>query len=268
MRKSIRHLYQPIQPSVRQSAKDDVGYYEYWPDTRLSSLIYCYWELKTVLPLQADFSYRVVADGCIDVLLEMHNPSASFVTGLATSYVEFPLGNQFHYVGIRFLPASFPLLFGVDASQLTNKFETLEAVVPALDRYLTGPFVESQARGSVKTALDQFFLQWLHNHALKEDDRVMNALQLILEHKGQIQLRQLNTGLSPRQLRRLFHFYLGESAKTFSKVVRFQQFLQARPSQQALKQEKLFYDVGYYDQAHFIKDFKHFYGMTPTKALD
>lgn len=267
MRKGVRHLYQPVQPTVQQSANHEVNYRELWPDPRLLPLIYCYWELQTRRPLPADFSYRVVADGCIDVLIELNDPSASYITGLATSYVEFALGNRFHYVGIRFLPASFPLLFGVDASLLTNRFEDLQAVVPAMAHFLTGAFVKEQASASVQQALDQFFLQWLGHHRLTEDDRVMHALQLILKNKGHIQLQQLNTGLSPRQLRRLFHFYLGESAKTFSKVVRFQQFLQAKPSRQALQQEKLFYDVGYYDQAHFIKDFKHFYGVTPTQAL-
>lgn len=77
----------------------------------------------------------------------------------------------------------------------------------------------------------------------------------------------LNTGISSRQLRRLFDFYIGDTAKTFSKVVRFQNILRANPSSQSLRQNKLFFDVGYYDQAHFIKEFKNFYGVTPSKAF-
>ena len=77
----------------------------------------------------------------------------------------------------------------------------------------------------------------------------------------------LNTGISPRQLRRLFEFYIGDSAKTFSQVVRFQNILRAKPSSQSLRQNKLFFDVGYYDQAHFVKEFKNFYGVTPSKAF-
>ena len=74
--------------------------------------------------------------------------------------------------------------------------------------------------------------------------------------------KDLNTGISPRQLRRLFKYYIGDSAKTFAKVVRFQNILRAKPSKQSLQQNKLFYE-GYYDQAHFIKEFKNFYGVTP-----
>ncbi|NRB52460.1 MAG: helix-turn-helix domain-containing protein [Saprospiraceae bacterium] len=266
--KGLRNLYQPIQPAVKQSAADEVFYQEYLPDLRLQQLIYCFWELKTERPLQADFCYRVVADGCMDLLMEMNNPSASYITGLATSYIEFPIGPYFHYVGIRFLPGGFPRFFGVDASTLTNRFEDLKAVVPELSDFLTGRFVEAQKDSTLKETLDQYFLERLVATPLQEDHRVLEAMKLILEQKGQVPLAELNTGLSPRQLRRRFHFYLGDSAKTFSKVVRFQQFLQAKPSRQALKQDKLFYDVGYYDQAHFIKEFKHFYGLTPNKALD
>jgi AraC-like DNA-binding protein len=77
----------------------------------------------------------------------------------------------------------------------------------------------------------------------------------------------LDIGLSPRQLRRYFEYYIGDTAKTFSQVVRFQHILNATPSTQSLKQNKIFFDLGYYDQAHFIKEFKKFYGVPPAKAL-
>ena len=77
----------------------------------------------------------------------------------------------------------------------------------------------------------------------------------------------MDTGISQRQLRRMFDFYIGDSPKTFAKVVRFQNILMSKPSVQSLKSNKLFYDIGFFDQAHFIKDFKYMYGLTPTIAL-
>ena len=64
-----------------------------------------------------------------------------------------------------------------------------------------------------------------------------------------------------------FEYYIGDTAKTFSKVVRFQHVLNAKPSSDSLRKSKLFYDAGYYDQAHFIKEFRNFYGVTPSKAF-
>ncbi|MEO0473375.1 MAG: helix-turn-helix domain-containing protein, partial [Bacteroidota bacterium] len=89
----------------------------------------------------------------------------------------------------------------------------------------------------------------------------------IFTHKGNLDIRHIDTGLSPRQLRRWFHHYYGESPKVFSKVVRFQELLRAKPSAQSLKAHKIYFDHGYYDQAHFIKEFRHFYGKTPNQAL-
>lgn len=263
----LRSLYQPIQPTIRQSATDEVTYLEWLPDPRLQAFIYCYWELKTLQPLAADFSYRVVVDGCIDILLELDRPTENFVTGLSTSYVEFPLGNTFHYIGIRFLPTAFPQLFQINASTLTNKFEDLGNVLPSLSRFLGQQLNKTQSMEVIKESLDRYLLQWIAKQAAQVDSRVLNALAIILKQKGMADIGGLNTGLSPRQLRRRFQYYLGGSAKTFSKVVRFQQLLQAKSSKESLKHNKIFYDVGYYDQAHFIKEFKHFYGLTPSQAL-
>jgi AraC-like DNA-binding protein len=263
----LRSLYQPIQLTIRQSATDEVTYLEWLPDPRLQAFIYCYWELKTLQPLATDFSYRVVVDGCIDILLELDRPTENFVTGLSTSYVEFPLGQTFYYIGIRFLPTAFPQLFQIDASSLTNRFEDLANVLPGLSRFLGQQLDKRQSIEVIKESLNHYLLQWISKQAPQVDDRVLNALAIILKDKGMVDIGSLNTGLSPRQLRRRFHYYLGGSAKTFSKVVRFQQLLQAKPSKESLKHNKIFYDVGYYDQAHFIKEFKHFYGLTPSKAL-
>ncbi len=77
----------------------------------------------------------------------------------------------------------------------------------------------------------------------------------------------LSTNLSSRQLRRIFNFYIGTTPKEFSNVVRFQYILNATPSKQTLKNDKLYLDLGFFDQAHFIKSFKSFYGITPSKAF-
>ena len=103
----------------------------------------------------------------------------------------------------------------------------------------------------------------------KYDHRFLNALNLIFQKNGFLDTeKELNTGLSPRQLHRIFNFYIGTTAKTFSNVVRFQHILSAKPSKQSLKENKLYFDVGFFDQAHFIKNFKTFYGVTPSEAFD
>ncbi|KAA0992586.1 AraC family transcriptional regulator [Dyadobacter aurulentus] len=264
---NIRQLYTPIQPTVRQSA-GHVSYQEFLPDPGLQSFIYCYWSLKTNQTLAEPFNYRVVADGCIDIFFELTNPVENFVMGFCKKYTEFPLENSFHYVGIRFLPSMFPQIFKVDASSLSNRFEELSNVIPATADFIASSFNERLSASEIVTRFDQYFSRLIAQVTFYDDNRFYNAVGLILQNAGVLNIENdIDTGLSSRQLRRLFEFYIGDTPKTFSKVVRFQNIFRAKPSQQSLRENKLFYDSGYYDQAHFIKEFKNFYGVTPSRAF-
>lgn len=264
---NIRTLYAPVQPSVKQTS-GNVSYQEFLPDDKLQPLIYCYWQLKTTEKLTEEFIYRVIADGCIDIYFELNNPHNSYVMGFCKQYTEFPLENSFNYVGVRFLPTMFPQLFGINAIELSDRFEELRSVIPATSLFIAENFKEELSLQQIKETLDKYFLKRMSEINFNNDLRLYGAIEIILNKSGAINIEtDLDTGISPRQLRRLFEFYVGDTAKTFNKIVRFQQLLHAKPSQQSLKDNKLFLENGYYDQAHFIKEFKHLYGITPGKAF-
>ncbi len=264
---NIRRLYRPLQPTVKQAGQG-VSYREISPDDRLSNIIYCYWELKTNERLQDPFTYRVVADGCIDIFFQLDNPSENFVMGFCKKYTEFPLDNLFQYIGIRFLPTMFPALFKVDAKELSNRFERLEIVLKETSKFITDNFSVKDDFAAIKSKLDNYLVGLIKNANTNLDSRFQNALNIILINFGVVNIQtDLDIGLSQRQLRRYFEYYVGDTAKTFSQVVRFQNILNAKPSIQSLRQNKIFFDLGYYDQAHFIKEFKNFYGITPSKAF-
>ena len=96
-------------------------YREIFPHPILEDFIYCYWELQATSPLKNSFSYRVVSDGCIDILFECSKPNDIFITGFSQQYLEYSIGCRFHYIGIRFLPIGFPQLYGIPASEFTNQ---------------------------------------------------------------------------------------------------------------------------------------------------
>ncbi len=263
----IRNLYKPLQPTVKLGVSN-VEYCEIIPHELLQPVIYCYWELKTNIILDQPFMYRVVADGCIDIFFEADKPSENFVMGFCKQYTEFPLENSFHYIGIRFLPTMFPQVFKIDASTLSNKFQELNNVIPQTAFFLSKNFQEKYSDKDIKQILDEYFIALINNSHFDNDPRFYDAIDIILQNNGLINIeKDIDTGLSPRQLRRIFKYYIGDTAKTFSQVVRFQNILKAKPSLQSLKKNKLFFDAGYYDQTHFIKEFKNFYGVTPSKAF-
>lgn len=267
MHSFIKELYKPVQPTISPSAKQ-VEYAEIFPSAALQPLIYCYWQLKTREPLSEVFFYRVIADGCIDIFFEAAQPSQSFVMGFSNSYTQFPLQHSFNYIGIRFLPTAFPQLFGINASELTNRFESLDIVLPAVAAFIKSTFRHEMTGDEIKKELDEYFTRLLCRMQFHTDSRLYEALEIILKNQGIVNVETaLDTGISSRQLRRLFEFYIGDTPKTFSRIVRFQNLLRGKPSAEALRKNKLFLDAGYYDQAHFIKEFKTLFGTSPSHAL-
>ena len=90
--------------------------------------------------------------------------------------------------------------------------------------------------------------------------------QLFLEHQA-LDLPALarHSGLSERYIQKLYLANIGISPAAFTAVVRFNrslhQVLHTSASLTAIA-----YECGYYDQAHFIKEFRKFTGITPSAA--
>ncbi|WP_044205630.1 helix-turn-helix domain-containing protein [Flammeovirga sp. OC4] len=264
---SLKRYYRPIQPTVKA---EDTGivYLEVQPTREIEHFVYCFWQLKTSQPLKYDYHYRVVSDGCIDIFFDHRQLAESFVMGFCRKYTEFPIGKEFNYIGIRFLPAAFPLLFKIDAKILANQAQELKNILPDFADWIQASISSSYPFEVVTEMLNEKISIYLEKQEFYYDSRFLNALQLILKKKGHLDTeKELNTGLSPRQLRRIFNYYIGTTAKSFSNVVRFQYILNAQPTSQSLKENKLYLDVGFFDQAHFIKNFKTFYGVTPSEAF-
>ncbi len=141
-------------------------------------------------------------------------------------------------------------------------------MLPHVARFIADHFGAITPDSQVKQLLDQYFVSLFAETKINADGRLYEALEIILKKQGIITVETgLDTGISSRQLRRLFEFYIGDTPKTFSKIVRFQNLLHGKPSARALRKNKLFLDAGYYDQAHFIKEFKTLFGSTPVQAL-
>lgn len=263
----IRQRYRPVQPTAVLT-DGRISYTEVMPAPELQDMIYCYWQLSTSGTLPRPFTYRVVADGCIDIFFAPGCPGENYVMGFCRQYTEFPLGHTFHYAGVRFLPTMFPQLFGHSAALLSNRVEQLARLAPEVDAFLSRRFDAAATSADLQAGLDECFLPLRSRARFDEDHRLYDALALILECSGAIDIeRDICTGLSPRQLRRHFAYYIGATPKAFAQVVRFQHLLHADPTAQRLRQQKLFLDAGYFDQAHFIREFRTFYGDTPARAL-
>jgi len=73
----------------------------------------------------------------------------------------------------------------------------------------------------------------------------------------------IRNNISTRYLNQLFSQYTGLPPKLFCKINRFQYSLNLINANDQ-KLTGIAYDSGYFDQSHFIREFKLFTGITPT----
>ncbi|MGG9963947.1 AraC family transcriptional regulator [Ferruginibacter sp. SUN106] len=96
-----------------------------------------------------------------------------------------------------------------------------------------------------------------------QDNLVLTALALIHKSKGNIKIKDLLAQLhiSQSPLEKRFRQVVGTSPKKFAGIIRFKHTIKNYNPQNSLT--NLGYEAGFYDQAHFIKEFKQFTGETP-----
>lgn len=113
---------------------------------------------------------------------------------------------------------------------------------------------------------EKFLLSRLHQ--VKPDQLILAALALIHQHKGNIRIQtlceQLHISQSPLEKR--FRKTVGTSPKKFASIVRLKHAIGQYDPQGTLTD--LGYEAGFYDQAHFIREFKNFTGETPENFFN
>ena len=113
------------------------------------------------------------------------------------------------------------------------------------------------------TAVEHFLISRMTN--TEPDKLVLAALSLIHKSKGNIRIKELMDQLhiSQSPLEKRFRQAVGASPKKFASIVRLKNVIQQYNTVSSLTE--LGYETGFYDQAHFIKEFKTLTGDTPEK---
>ncbi len=118
-----------------------------------------------------------------------------------------------------------------------------------------------------KADLIQSFLFGCLTHENRANLLVDHSVNMISSSFGMMEIKELvkRTGYSKRYLDMLFQNHLGISPKTFSTILRFQRFYKDMSHPGFCKPIKAQALESYYDQAHFIKEFKRYTGHTPLQ---
>ncbi|MFC3199923.1 helix-turn-helix domain-containing protein [Parapedobacter deserti] len=223
------------------------------------------WAAQTV---EANPTYYQTANSLTEIAFAFRGSDLVFSTvqGHTHRHGQFPAGGFYHMLGVSLYSHAVPFLFHMPASELNGRFFSLETLLGKDGKVLVEKIALASTTQDRIRILSDHFVSWLRQQRLG-DPLIKHAAQLIRQYKGNVNIESLSGHfcLSQKQFERRFKAASGFNPKLFARIVRFETVLNTYPSYISLTDAA--YANGYYDQAHFINDFKAFAGYSPNKFL-
>jgi AraC-like DNA-binding protein len=211
---------------------------------------------------------RILPDGCIDVLIDVLQGSAS-VVGTMTRAVSYDGSSGTTIAAVRFKPGGARPFLRVPAADLTDRVlcaDELDAgwlSAPAADAPPNAPNVCSIA--AVLARLERSLLERLPTPMLHRDVRHATR-RLFAARAPAVDELARELGHSRQHLARLFREHVGVGPKEFARVARLQRAIERVQRAPNVGLACLAVDLGYFDQAHMSRDFNDLAGLTPRAA--
>jgi AraC-like DNA-binding protein len=171
-------------------------------------------------------------------------------------------------IQIDVTPLTGYLLLGRDISDLTNSFVELRDAFGDEGCDLRERLIETADWGARFRLVDTFIARRMAL-AKPASPAVAWAWRRLNESKGAVRVGELAStiGWSRKHLASRFREHIGLTPKTAARIIRFQRAQRAIESGAELGWSELAYRSGYYDQAHFNRDFREFTGFTPGEYV-
>ena len=234
-------------------------YREHVVPERLRPYVECFWSIE---PGEALPEYPVLPDGCVDIV---YSPSTGpQIVGTMTRVQRFTLEAGRIQMGVRFRPGMAPGFVRAPGSETTDRLLPLDDVWGAKGRQL-GARIGAAKSAEQCIAILEAELVDASDPNLVQNSHVQKMSAYIIGRSGQVRVDDLafDAAMSARQLRRLFLAQIGLSPKHFCRVIRFRHSLPRLRSARRGDWTGVALECGYYDQAHFINEFREFSGYTP-----
>lgn len=178
------------------------------------------------------------------------------------------LAGEVHMLGVCFFPEGFYPFIKIPLSEFKNQLlgaaeVGYTMVTTIVERLKEAPDVEARL-DILENELIRLLL--IKDNTTGEFQQIFRALKEI-ENSWQLAdfCKQNNIGL--RKLERMYNKFIGVSANTYGTLNRFHNSLNQLLYKDYSKLSDLAYDQGYFDQVHFIKEFKRFAGNTPKNFV-
>lgn len=117
--------------------------------------------------------------------------------------------------------------------------------------------------------LNDFFLSKIKKNSIQKVSKGCEVLQFVNEKQGRTNIKQVSAEvhLSYRQIERCFKREVGLNIKGYLKIIRLDQACKMMMNYPGSDIQEIIERCGYYDQAHFIHDFKNHFCHSPKKFL-
>jgi len=170
-------------------------------------------------------------------------------------------------LGIKFYAHSAAFFLSEEISAFNDRIADLRDLLGKPVRMLHEQLREEQDLAARVGLLERFLLRQLNGKA-KGAGNITMVGKIVREMQQNPDPNTIKAiagqyNISSRYLTRLFQQYTGVSPKLYDKIRRFQQSLRLITENRS-SLTAIAYDCGYFDQSHFIRDFKHFAGITPS----
>ncbi|WP_194777993.1 helix-turn-helix domain-containing protein [Pararhodonellum marinum] len=195
---------------------------------------------------------------------EFFSAPRALVVGPQVTRMELMINRDHKVAVIGFLPGGLFRLLGIPLSEIYDEgYDAYDLI--GKDVYdLLDRCAEMSCLQKIKQEVDNYLLSKLSN--LKEILPIDRALNLMLSVQANTSISQIASDacLSLRQFERKCKERLGMSPKLYARLIRFSNAYRLFERSPNPNWSEIAYLSGYYDQMHFIKDFKEFSGITPS----
>ncbi|MBX2898558.1 MAG: AraC family transcriptional regulator [Cyclobacteriaceae bacterium] len=254
-----------------------MNYQRIEPDLKLKPWVDCYWfaESKSLTREKK----KIIPDGFPEIIFHYRDSYRINISGTWQRQHKNLLAGQlkkFFYlentgatgmVGIKFKPAALAHLFNLVMSDYTDRVvplpEAISKALAGIRMQVQDPLRAEEFAKHIDYEL--FLLMKPHDEVLL---KVETCLEMIFARKGNVEVAELcdRVSVAERQLQRWFNRYVGLTPKFYCRVIRFSHIFNLMEQQDASWVE-IALESGYYDQSHFIRNFKAFTGEDPSAYL-
>jgi AraC-like DNA-binding protein len=249
----------------------------YKPAFPLGQYVELFWRVTNTGGLPS--RQRVYPNGAMALVLHLKKPTMCFFVDDEPQSIRVPLlagpySKSFHIdpsestavIGILFRPGAARMFFPVAAHELHNTDIALSELHPGEADRLLNDVCSATGEQAQFLVVERYLNRKLAN-AAPIHPAVRYAVDRLSSEGalGSIRKIQVETGLSHTRFIQLFRENVGLTPKLFYRVRRFHTLQDRIGKGMAVNWAELALDCGYFDQAHLIRDFRAFAGVTPLE---